>query len=111
MIAEKGLVFFLNSQLHKLNTNESFKQNPQNPSASVSSHPIMFSVSGIGSRRGRNSMCCPAPGLTRQTLQTGVSGSGGPVCCVTVASVPDGSCVTRTPADTCQNAAASAGVG
>lgn len=36
---------------------------------------------------------------------------GALCCCVTAASVPDGSSVTCTPADTCQNGAASARVG
>lgn len=59
IIAEIDLVF-VNSQLHKLNTSWSFQQNPQNPSVSVSSHPIILSLSELGSKRRRHSMCCPA---------------------------------------------------
>lgn len=56
----KGLRF-LNSQLHTLSTNKSFKQSPQNPPVSMSSRLLILSLSGIGSRRRRRrSMCCPA---------------------------------------------------
>lgn len=104
---------FLNSQLHTLNTNESFKQNPQNPSVSMSSRLIILSLSGIGSRRRRHSMCCPAsrthtadppvwsPRLLRRSVLLCDSG----LCARWLM------CNVYAPADTCQNAAASAGLG
>lgn len=57
-------------------------------------------------------MDCPASRTHTAGPPDWSPGSRGALCCcVTAAPVPDGSCVTCTPTDTCQDAAASAGAG